>query len=99
MKMVLKDGKMKVVTLSYDDGVVQDKRLIEIMDRNGLKGTFNIGSGNYMAEDHLRKEGERKMKKSEAMSLFKDSGHEVAIHGYTHPWLEKLDSSEVIQEI
>ncbi len=36
MKMVLKDGKMKVVTLSYDDGVVQDIRLMEIMNRYGL---------------------------------------------------------------
>ncbi len=31
--MLLKDGKMKVLTLSYDDGVVQDIRLMEIMNR------------------------------------------------------------------
>ncbi len=99
MKMVLKDGKMKVFTMSYDDGVTQDKRLMEIMDRNGLKGTFNMSSGTYMAEDHVRKEGERKLKKSESVSLYTDCGHEVAVHGYTHPWLDLLDSTEVIKEI
>ena len=30
-------GKMKAVTFSYDDGVLQDKRLIEILDKYGLK--------------------------------------------------------------
>jgi peptidoglycan/xylan/chitin deacetylase (PgdA/CDA1 family) len=33
------------------------------------------------------------------IELYKNSGHEVATHGYTHPFLEKLDSAEVIKEI
>ena len=37
--------KLKAVTLSYDDGVRQDKRLISIMQKYGLKGTFNINAG------------------------------------------------------
>ena len=51
MYMKLKDNKTKVVTLSYDDGVVQDIRLMEIMDKYGLKGTFNINTGLYVPED------------------------------------------------
>ena len=39
------NGKMKAVTFSYDDCVLQDKRLIEILDKYGLKCTFNINSG------------------------------------------------------
>ena len=31
MYMKLKDGKSKVLTLSYDDGVVQDIRLIKYL--------------------------------------------------------------------
>ena len=31
-------GKKKALTLSYDDGVEQDIRLIEIMKQHGLKG-------------------------------------------------------------
>ena len=34
-------GKKKALTLSYDDGVEQDIYLIELMKKNGLKGTFN----------------------------------------------------------
>ena len=30
-------GKSKALTLSYDDGVAQDIRLIEIMKKHGLK--------------------------------------------------------------
>ena len=37
--------KEKAVTFSYDDGVQQDKRLIEILDRYSIKCTFNINSG------------------------------------------------------
>ena len=34
-------GKMKALTFSYDDGVTQDARLIEIFNKYGLKATFN----------------------------------------------------------
>ena len=97
--MVLKDGKRKVLTLSYDDGVVQDIRLIEIMNKYGLKGTFNINSGLYVPEDKIREKYYGRMKLSEAKKLYINSGHEVAVHAYTHPFLEKLDSAEVIYEI
>ena len=36
------EGKAKALTFSYDDGVEQDIRFIEILDKNGLRGTFNI---------------------------------------------------------
>lgn len=91
MKMVLKDGKRKVLTLSYDDGVFQDERLVKIMDKYGVKGTFNINTSTYGRG--------RRMTHSQTIELYKNSGHEVAVHGYTHPFLEKLDSTEVIYEI
>ena len=33
-------GKLKAVTFSFDDGVTQDKRLVEILNKYGLKATF-----------------------------------------------------------
>lgn len=99
MKMRLKDGKTKVLTLSYDDGVVQDIRLIEIMNRYGLKGTFNINSGLYLPEDAVREKFYGRLKLSEAKKLYTNSGHEIAIHAFTHPFLEKMDTSEMIYEI
>lgn len=38
-------GVMKALTLSYDDGVVHDRRLVDICNRYGLRGTFNLNSG------------------------------------------------------
>jgi len=99
MRMRLKDGKTKVLTLSYDDGVVQDIRLIEIMNKHGLKGTFNINSGIYLPEDSVRDRFYGRLKLSEAKELYTDSGHEVAVHAFTHPMLEKLDSAEIIYEV
>ncbi|MBQ2584041.1 MAG: hypothetical protein II568_02580, partial [Erysipelotrichaceae bacterium] len=37
--------KHKAFTLSYDDGVVQDRRLIELFDQYHAKATFNLGYG------------------------------------------------------
>lgn len=99
MKMRLKDGKLKVLTLSYDDGVVQDIRLIKILDKYGIKGTFNINSGLYLSEGAEREKFYGRMKLSEAKELYTNSGHEVAVHGLTHPFLEKLDTAEMIYEI
>ena len=99
MRMRLKDGKLKVLTLSYDDGVVQDIRLIKILDKYGIKATFNVNSGRYLPEDTVREKFDGRMKLSEAKELYINSGHEIAVHGLTHPFLEKLDSSEIIYEI
>jgi len=99
MYMKLKDGKSKVLTLSYDDGVVQDIRLIGIMNKYGIKGTFNINTGLYLAEDAERKEFKGRMKLSEAKELYIGSGQEVAVHALTHPFLEKMKDDEILYEI
>ena len=51
MIMRFPGGLPKALTLSYDDGVEQDEKLIEIAERYGLKGTFNINSGCFPPED------------------------------------------------
>ena len=38
-------GKFKALTMSYDDGVIDDERLVNIFNKYGIKGTFNINSG------------------------------------------------------
>ena len=100
MYMRLKDGKTKVLTLSYDDGVFQDERLIEIMNKNGLKGTFNINSGRMLPEDGVREAGgNRRLKLSEAKKLYIGSGHEVAVHGVIHLFLDRLSRGEILNEV
>lgn len=99
MYMKLKDGKSKVLTLSYDDGVVQDIRLMEILNKHGIKATFNINTGMYIPEDTVRERFHGRMKLSEAQKLYTRSGHEVAVHGLNHPFLNKLKPEEILTEI
>ena len=99
MYMKLKDGKSKVLTLSYDDGVVQDIRLIEILNQYGIKATFNINTGCYFSEEATRESFYGRMKLSEAKKLYEKSGHEIAVHALTHPFLEKLKTEEILTEI
>lgn len=37
--------KIKAVSFSFDDGNIDDIRLVEILNKYGLKATFNLNSG------------------------------------------------------
>ena len=92
--MRFEGGKQKALTLSYDDDVKTDIRFCEIIDKYGLKCTFNINSGLFKDENDTS--NSRQMKKSEAIEFFNkciENGHEVAVHGQRHPWLESLPTS------
>lgn len=85
------DFKLKALTLSYDDGVRQDKRLISIMQKNGIKGTFNINSGQFSDKYEGVEKG--RMTADEAYELYTKSGMEVAVHGYKHLSLSRVEES------
>ncbi len=95
------EGKPKALTLSYDDGVEQDIKLVDIMNKYGLKGTFNLNSGLYAEEGTVYPKGQvhRRMTKNQVLQTFKDSGQEIAVHSLTHPSLDKLPTNMVINEI
>lgn len=87
------EGRKKALTLSYDDGDSPDARLIEIMKKNGLKGTFNIMSMLFdLPEDHVK----------ERMRIVKEaifnSDNEVACHSYNHPQIAGMIKTGMIQE-
>ena len=94
-------GVRKALTLSYDDGVEQDIKLVGILDKHGLKCTFNLNGGCFAPEDKVYPEGtiHRRMKKASCVELYKNGPHEVAVHAYTHPFLERLPSAQVAYEI
>ena len=95
-------GLSKALTLSYDDAVEQDFRLIDIMTAHGLKGTFNISSYQYIPEGYVyppeKKWGQR-MTMERATELYSRDGIEHALHAYTHPHLETMSSSQIAYEI
>ncbi len=101
MFMRFPKGRAKALTLSYDDGTEQDIRLIRIMNQNGLKGTFNLNSGRFAPEGTVYppEEFHRKMTVRQVKEVYTDSGHEVAVHGLTHPFLEKLPESMAMWEL
>lgn len=95
------NGKKKAITFSFDDGVTQDKKLIEILNRYGLKATFNINSGFFGGKGELVRNGvpvrHDKIAKEEICSVY--AGHEIAVHTKTHPFLPKLPDDEVIAQV
>lgn len=95
-------GRPKAVTLSYDDCVTEDARLIEIMEENGLKGTFNISTAQYLDRGFVQspdKKWGRRMTEAEATALYGRPGIEPALHGLTHPSLDLLPSAQVTYEV
>lgn len=93
-------GKSKCFTLSYDDGVLTDVRLGELMKKHGIAGTFNINAGMYLDEDSDLIKPTRRLKLSEAIEFYKSSPlFEVATHGYMHPSLALVPTPYSVYDI
>lgn len=92
------EGKAKALTMSYDDGKLQDERLVAIFNQYGIKGTFNI---NYELMRTEQEEGKKPQYPRLPMDRIKElyKGHEVATHTMTHPTIERCPLVEVAQEI
>lgn len=95
-------GKRKAVTFSLDDGVTQDIRMVELLDKYGLKATFNLNSEKLgLPRIMIQKTGRRishhKIAPADVKALYKD--HEVAVHTLTHPNLTTLDQAEIIRQV
>ena len=92
---------MKAFTMSYDDGVFQDRRLVHLMNKYGIKATFNLNSGLIQKSETERWTQERPMRfyrnRVPSVRMIADDlpelyrGHEVAIHGVAHINLEEVD--------
>ena len=67
-------GKHKVLTMSYDDGRLEDRRLVELFNRYGIRGTFNLNGGLPRPE---------RIPESERVEL--STGHEAPGHAAPHP--------------
>ena len=93
--------KLKAITFSYDDGVTQDIRLIELLNKYGLKSTFNINSELLSQKGMLVRNGQRishyKIHPEDVKSIYE--GHEIAVHTLTHPNLTQCDDAEIIRQV
>ena len=95
------NGKKKALTFSLDDGVTQDERAIAILNKYGLRATFNINSSLLGLPGSLEPKGvwvnHTKVSPVAVKELYR--GHEVAVHTLTHPRLPTLDDDTVAYQV
>ncbi len=93
------EEKFKAITFSFDDGVTQDIRLIEILNKYGLKATFNLNSSYLGMEGELDRNGHivrhDKNPVNKIAEIYK--GHEVAAHTLTHPNLTYVKDDSAVE--
>lgn len=82
-------GRAKALTMSYDDGKLADERLLEIFNRYGIRGTFNLNCGLMDMEIRLKPE--------QIPRLYQ--GHEIATHTMTHPTIARCPLVQAAREI
>ena len=92
---MFKNKYRKALTFSFDDGVNDDIRLVELLNRYSLKSTFNLNSGmlsnrrNHWVFKDVKPV--RNLYYSEAPNLYE--GHEIASHTVNH--LEPCEISPI----
>ena len=93
--------KRKAVTFSYDDGMTQDVRLIELLNKYDLKSTFNINSQLLGTGNVAMRRGKRvsryRLQAMDVKNVYE--GHEVAVHTLSHPNLVNCYEEEIIRQV
>ena len=84
-------GRHKALTMSYDDGRIEDRRLVDIFNRNGIKGTFHLNSGLSDTDT------ERRIPRSEWGTLYQ--GHEISCHTVLHPTIARSPIEQVALQV
>ena len=87
----------RIFLLSFDDGTVWDKRLVELLNRHHIPCTFNLNSGLEDFTWEFEGKPVYRQKLSETVEQYR--GHEVASHTLTHPWLNSLTPPQLRREV
>ena len=93
-------GKKKAFNITYDDGVLQDERFVALLNRYGIKGTFNLNSQlmqEAFAWTHPNGMQVRRLLPEQAKHLY--DGHEIASHTLTHPYMQQLSDAELYRQM
>ena len=96
------NGWKKALTFSYDDGVLQDRRMVALLNKYGMKATFNLNSELLGQEEYLIREGVKvnhtKVAAKEVRGLYE--GHEIAVHTLRHTNLSRItDTATIIRQV
>lgn len=97
-KFTFPDRKHKAFVISFDDGMVQDRKLVEIFNRYGIKGTFHLSSGLLgQTASWLEIEDNYYVTAEEITDLYAE--HEISSHTINHPHLETLSEEDIRHEV
>lgn len=100
MRKLYPNGKRKAFNITYDDGVLQDVRFVSLLNRFGLKGTFNLNS-QLMEEAfswvHPCGMEVKRLSPGAVQGLY--DGHEIASHTLTHPYMQELPEFEILRQL
>lgn len=96
----------KYFTLSFDDGITQDIRLMEILRKYGVSCcTFNINTGllganwSWVGEQFQRPDVTHQRFTQRELRSDLYQGFDVEVHTLTHPSLKNLSDAQVRQEV
>lgn len=96
--LLFPQGKNKAFTLSYDDGVYQDRRLVELFDRYHVKCTFNLNGGALGYKSPAEAPVDvSKIPAEEIREQYRN--HEVGGHALYHSDISSLGSPYAMHEI
>lgn len=95
--MLFPGFKKRCVTLSYDDGFVSDKKMVAVLDKYGIKCSFNLNSAVMPTEPDGSYNP--RMCMAECEELFRNSPHEVLVHGAYHLNMVEITPDEVMKEL
>lgn len=93
-------GKKKAFNVTYDDGITQDIRFVEMLNNYGIQGTFNLNSELMRTEfEWVHETGLviKRLKAEIAVDLYKN--HEIASHTLTHPYMNELTKEELMYQM
>lgn len=94
------EGKRKAFNISYDDGVIQDIRFVSLLNKYGLKGTFNLNYGlmrSGFTWEHECGMTVRRIPEDQVVAVYQ--GHEIASHSYSHPYFDNAAETEILKEL
>ena len=100
-RLLWPEGKRKAFTVSYDDGITQDIRFIELLNKYKIKGTFNLNSG-LLGQSGTINIGKKpathtKVRPEDVKRVY--AGHEIASHGQYHTTICNTNSARCLNEI
>ena len=100
MRKLYPQGKRKAFNITYDDGVMQDVRFVSLLNRYGLKGTFNLNSA-LMEEEftwvHPCGMEVKRLGIKAVQGLY--DGQEIASHTLTYPYMNELPEFEILRQM